>query len=103
MNNPNIKPKRKFIMLVVSTDSIPGKKIIQVIGLVFGHPKNSPDYGLIQNLKATHEVLIVRNIEKNAAECGANAVVGFRCMVGGSGNLTKISGYGTAVIIEDEA
>jgi uncharacterized protein YbjQ (UPF0145 family) len=85
-------------MLVVSTDTIPGRKITQVMGVIFGYSKTP---GFFQSLKSSHEELILKDIKKNAEACGANAIVGFRCMVGGSGNITMISGYGTAVVVED--
>ena len=106
-------------MIVVTTDSIPGKKIIQVIGIVRGASvRGIPECG---DLVAYMKNFVGGEIEEytkmsaeareqafdrmvaQAEELDANAVVGVRletsCMVPAAAEAVV---YGTAVVAVDE-
>jgi len=74
-------------MIVSTTDSIAGKKIIQTLGAIDARCSM-----FVMNEAKSAQ----KNLEKRAEEMGANAVIGYR--------LEKISGVahaiGTAVIME---
>ena len=74
-------------MLVVTTDIIPGMKIVKTIGAVDARCSRF----VLNEVKSAQN-----NLEKNAEKLGANAIVGFK--------IEKVSGvahaYGTAVIAE---
>jgi len=74
-------------MIVVTTDTIPGKKIVKTIGAVDARC----------SMFVRNEVKSAQsNLEKKTKKLGANAIVGFK--------VEKVSGvahaYGTAVIAE---
>ena len=58
-------------MLVVSTDTIPGKKITKVLGAI--EARNNP-LAFTLNMSKNAQ----RYLEKEAEKLGANAIVGFR-------------------------
>jgi uncharacterized protein YbjQ (UPF0145 family) len=74
-------------MIVVTTDTIPGKKIVKVIGVVDARCSMF----VLNEVKSAQD-----NLEKKAEKLGANAIVGFK--------VEKVSGvahaYGTAVTME---
>ena len=74
-------------MIVVTTDAIPGKKIVKVIGAIDARCS----IFVLNEVKSAQS-----NLEKKAEKLGANAVVGFK--------IEKVSGvahaYGTAVVAE---
>ena len=73
-------------MIVSTTDTIPGKKIVKMIGAI----EARCSHFVLNEAKSAQ-----KNLEKKAEKLGANAIVGFR--------IEKISGvahaYGTAVIV----
>ena len=106
-------------MIVVTTDNIPGKKIVKVFGLVRGNTIRSRHVGrdimaVFKNLVGgeitdytkmmaeSREQSLDRMIE-DAESLGANAIVGIKfattSMMQGASELMV---YGTAVQIEDE-
>ena len=74
-------------VIVVTMDSVPGKTIVEVVGLV--------------KWQANHvcEKVIETNLRKKAYELGANAVVGVKVYASGP-SVTTPTYYGTAVIVE---
>jgi uncharacterized protein YbjQ (UPF0145 family) len=106
-------------MIVVTSDSIPGKRIIRTLGLVRGNTIRARHIGkdILAGLKGvvggeiseytkmvaeSREQCLDRLVEE-AEGLGANAVVGLRfttaSMMQGAAELLA---YGTAVLIEDE-
>jgi uncharacterized protein YbjQ (UPF0145 family) len=74
-------------MLLVTTETIPGYTIEQVLGLVLG--------------EGVANAVQVRLTEQ-ATSMGANAVVGVRCGRGGGGgggSIPALVAYGTAVVV----
>ena len=106
-------------MIVVTTDSIPGKRIVKVLGLARGNTIRARHIGkdimagfknivggevtdYVKMMAESREQAIDRLIA-DAESMGANAVVGLRMtttsvMQGAAELLT----YGTAVVVEDE-
>ena len=105
-------------MLVVTTDTIPGKKITKVLGYVSQSTVRSKHLGkdITSALKSlvggeledmtkmqdeSRQIAVGRTVEK-AKELGANAIVGLRLT---SSNImstaSEIIAYGTAVYVED--
>ena len=106
-------------MIVVTTDFIPGKKIVRVVGLVRGNTIRARHVGrdIIASLRnliggevteytkmlaETREQSLDRMVEE-AVKAGANAVISVRFstsyIMQGAAELLA---YGTAVIMEDE-
>jgi len=106
-------------MIVVTTDSIPGKRVVKTLGLVKGNTIRARHVGkdILAGLKAlvggeiaeytkmvaeSREQCVDRLVEE-AEALGANAIVGIRfttaSMMQGAAELLA---YGTAVIIEEE-
>jgi len=106
-------------MIVVTTDSIPGKRVVRTLGLVKGNTIRARHIGkdILAGLKGivggeiseytkmvaeSREQCLDRVIEE-AEALGANAVVGLKfttaSMMQGAAELLA---YGTAVIIEGE-
>lgn len=106
-------------MIVATSDSIPGKRIVKTIGLVRGNTIRARHIGrdLMAGLKGvvggeiseytkmiaeSREQALDRLIEE-AESKGANAVVGLRLTTASMmQNAAELLAYGTAVIIEDE-
>lgn len=105
-------------MLMTTTDTIPGKQIVRVIGLVKGNTIRCRDLG--HDLMAGLKNIVggeITDYTKMMAECreealdrmiaqahanGANAIVGVRittCEV--LAQSAELLAYGTAVVIED--
>ncbi|AZR73049.1 hypothetical protein BBF96_06335 [Anoxybacter fermentans] len=106
-------------MLIVSTESIPGKKIVKTLGLVRGSTIRARHIGSdvlagLRNLvggevKQYTRMLIesreqaINRMVADAKELGANAVVGVRFTTSQvMSGAAEILAYGTAVIVEDE-
>ncbi len=74
-------------MIVTTTDTIPGKKIVNVIGAIDARCSRF----VLNEAKSAQ-----KNLEKEAEKLGATAIIGFR--------IEKISGvahaYGTAAVVE---
>ena len=106
-------------MIVVTTDSIPGRRVVKTLGLVKGNTIRARHVGkdLLAGLKGivggeiteytkmvaeSREQSLDRLVEE-AEELGANAVVGLRfttaSMMQGAAELLA---YGTALIVEEE-
>ncbi|MDE2838884.1 MAG: YbjQ family protein [Chloroflexota bacterium] len=107
-------------MILATSDSVPGKRITEVKGLVQGNTIRARNIGrdIVAGLRnivggevteytrlmsESREQAIVRMVEQ-AESMGANAVVGMRfvtsmVMQGAS----ELLAYGTAVVVEDEA
>ena len=105
-------------MLIVTTDSIVGKNIVEVLGYVHGEVVMSKNIGkdittglrslaggeLVNYTKMQEEAreIAINRMIKQAEEMGANAIVGLR--LGGASIMqgaSEMLAYGTAVIIED--
>jgi uncharacterized protein YbjQ (UPF0145 family) len=104
-------------MLISTMNEVPGYKITQVLGEVFGLTVRSRNIGsqfgaafkslaggelkgMTKNLQLSREDVINRMVEE-AETRGANAVVAMRFDSSDmGGNWTEICAYGTAVVIE---
>ena len=105
-------------MLIVTTDTIVGKNIVEVLGYVNGQTVMSKNIGkditsglrslaggeLVNYTKMQEESrqIAVDRMVKQAEEMGANAIVGLR--FGGASIMqgaSEMLAYGTAVRIED--
>ena len=105
-------------MLIVTTESIPGKQIIEVKGLVKGSTVRSKNIGkdigssfknLVggelnsykEMLTEARQIAIGRMVEDAKAQ-GANAIVGLRLMSSSvMAGAAEMVAYGTAVVIND--
>ena len=99
-------------MLIVTTDSIPGKEIVEVKGLVKGSTVRSKHIGkdISASLKTIvggelngyNEMLIeARQIAYEAQSIGANAIVGVRLMSSAvMAGAAEMVAYGTAVVVK---
>ncbi len=106
-------------MIVVTTDAVPGKRVVRVFGLVRGNTVRCRNIAkditaLMKNITGGE----VREYTKLMAECreqaldrmredavklGANAVVGTRFMTSEiMEHGAEILVYGTAVVVEDD-
>ena len=106
-------------MITVTTDSIPGKKIVKTFGLVRGNTIRARHVGRdimaglrtlvggeimeYTKLMAESREQAIDRMKQEAERLGANAVVGLRfttsVIMGGAAELLS---YGTAVLIEEE-
>ena len=106
-------------MITVTSDSIPGKKIVKTFGLVRGNTIRARHVGRdimagLRNLvggeimeytklMAESREQAIDRMNQEAERLGANAVVGLRfttsVIMGGAAELLS---YGTAVFIEEE-
>jgi len=105
-------------MIIVTTETIPGKKIVQSLGMVKGNTVRARNIGkdilaVIKNmiggeieeytkmLSESREQALDRMVD-NARELGANAVV-TTCFASAEimNGAAELLVYGTAVIIED--
>jgi uncharacterized protein YbjQ (UPF0145 family)/uncharacterized membrane protein len=83
-------------IVAVTTDTIPGKKIVKVLGSV--QARNNPLLG-----PEVAEIDARRNLIKEALKLGANAIIGMKIERQQTKRHITYYMYGTAVIIEDEA
>ncbi|MEE8572482.1 MAG: YbjQ family protein [Gemmatimonadota bacterium] len=106
-------------MIVVTTDSIPGKRVVKTLGLVRGNTIRARHVGkdILAGLKGlvggeiaeytkmvaeSREQCLDRLVEE-AEALGANAVVGIRFTTASMmQSAAELLAYGTAVIIEEE-
>lgn len=104
-------------MIVVTTETIPGKEIVDVIGVVSGGTVQSKNIGkdigaglkglvggemksYTAMMEEAREIALKRLIDK-AADSGANAVVSMRFMTSSIiQGASEVIAYGTAVVIE---
>jgi len=107
-----------MVMIVTTTDTIPGKNITQTRGIVRGSTVRARHVGkdimaALRNivggevneytklLAEAREQAVMRMTEA-AQEAGGNAVVGMRFITAGiMGGAAEIVAYGTAVVVED--
>jgi len=88
-------------MIVTTTETIPGKKIVQVLGTV--HAKESFTGGYLVSPEMAQ-----RKLAKEAEKLGANAIVGLKIEEKQRTKHVSLlrhrhySAYGTAVIVEEE-
>ena len=105
-------------MTIVTTDAIPGKKVVKVLGLVRGNTIRARNIGrdIMAGLKTivggevtdytkmmaeSREQVLDRIIE-DAEQLGANAIVGLRLTTTSvMQGAAEIMAYGTAVVVED--
>ena len=105
-------------MLIVTTDNIPGKKIVKVLGCVADSTVRSKHLGkdicsvfkslaggelkeMTDMQNESRQIAIERIIAK-AEELGANAIVGLRLTSSSiMSGASEMVAYGTAVYIED--
>ena len=108
-----------MMMLVVSTENVPGKKVVKSLGLVRGNTIRARNVGsdimaglknlvggevkqYTQMLNDAREQALNRMV-KEAKGLGANAVIGIRFSTSQvMQGAAEIMAYGTAVIVEDE-
>ena len=104
-------------MIIVTTDSVPGKEIVEVKGLVKGGVVRAKHVGkdIMAGLKTivggeikeysemmeeARQIAISRMV-KDAENQGANAIVAFRLQTSSiMGSASEIIAYGTAVVVE---
>ncbi len=82
-------------MIVSTMETIPGKKIIKVLGVI--NARNNP-LGFSLNMAKNAQ----KYLEKEAEKLGANAIVGFKTERQQRRRRVTYYVYGTAVIVEDE-
>jgi len=82
-------------MIVVTTDTIPGKKVVKVFGEV--HARNNPFAFSLDGAANAKKYL-----EKEAEKLGANAIVGVRTERQAQRRTITYYAYGTAVLMEEE-
>jgi uncharacterized protein YbjQ (UPF0145 family) len=106
-------------MIVVTTDTIPGRRVVRVVGLVKGNTVRSRNLG--RDVTAFMKVLTggeireytklmaeareqaLDRLREEAAKLGANGIVGLRFMTSEIvEHAAELLAYGTAVIVEDE-
>ena len=107
-------------MIITTTNSIEGKKIVEYKGIVFGEVVSGVDF--IRDIGAglrdifggrsggyEEELMLSRTeaieeMKRRAEEMGADAVVGCDLdyeVLGGSGSILMVTSSGTAVKLED--
>jgi len=106
-------------MIVTTTDGVPGKRVVKVLGFVQGSSIRARHVGrdllaVLKNLTGgeitEYTKLMAESREQSldrmreqAAALGANAIVGFRFVTTEiMQNAAELLAYGTAVIVEDE-
>jgi uncharacterized protein YbjQ (UPF0145 family) len=106
-------------MIVVTTDTVPGKRVVRVLGLVRGNTVRSRHLG--KDITAAMKVLTggeireytklmaesreqaLDRLREEAMELGANGIVGVRFMTSEIiEHAAELLAYGTAVVLEDE-
>ncbi|NJE54691.1 YbjQ family protein [Thermococcus sp. 21S9] len=106
-------------MIVVTTEEVPGYRVVEVKGLVRGGVVMATHLGrdIIAGLRnlvggevkeytemmaQAREIALQRMIQQ-AEEMGANAVIGMRFMTSNVGQrMAEVYAFGTAVVIEPE-
>ena len=106
-------------MIISTTESIPGKRIKRVLGLVKGNTVRTRHIG--KDLTAAFKNITggeireytkllgeareqcLDRMREDATQMGANAIVGMRFMTSGvMQSAAELLAFGTAVIVEDE-
>ena len=107
-------------MLVTTTPSIEGKKIIKYIGLVNGEAIIGADFvkdifagirdivggrsGAYEQGLREAKSIALKEMMDQAQRLGANAIIGVDLdyeTIGGNGSMLMVSANGTAIILED--
>ncbi len=105
-------------MILTTTESIEGKQVVEVLGLVMANSVKARHVGkdivaALRNivggeveeytkLLAQSRELAVHRMTERAEDMGANAVVGTRFITAGiTSGAAEILAYGTAVIIQE--
>jgi len=87
-------------MIVVTTDFVPGKKIVKTLGIAKGNTIRARHIGHDKMMAESREQAIDRMVE-DARQMGANAVVNVRFTTSMIMQMaSEILVYGTAVIVE---
>ena len=107
-------------MLIVTTDNIEGKKIVEVKGMVSGGTVRAKSFGSdiissVQNLvggevnsyaellEQTRQISLAKMIE-NAEQSGCNAIVGVKFVSSTvAAGMAEILAYGTGVVVEEDS
>jgi uncharacterized protein YbjQ (UPF0145 family) len=106
-------------MIVVTTNDLPGHRIVRVVGLVRGITVRSRSVigtigGALQSLVGGNVTLFTQLAEtsrqealdlmvEHAGQMGANAVVGMRYDSNDiADGITEMLAYGTAVVVEEQ-
>ncbi len=106
-------------MIVVTTDAIPGKRIVRVLGLVKGNTVRCRHIGKditawmkiiaggevheYTKLMAESREQALDRLREEAVKLGANGVIGLRFITSEIvEHAAELLAYGTAVVVEDE-
>ena len=106
-------------MIMTTTDAIPGKRVIKVLGLVRGNTIRARHLGrdilaVLRNivggeiteytkLMAESREQALDRMRDEAARLGANAIVGLRFTTSFlSAGAAELLAFGTAVVVEDD-
>jgi uncharacterized protein YbjQ (UPF0145 family) len=106
-------------MIMTTTDSIPGKRVVKVLGLVRGNTIRARHLGrdilaVLRNivggeiteytkLMAESREQALDRMRDEAARLGANAIVGLRFTTSFvSAGAAELLAFGTAVVVEDD-
>jgi uncharacterized protein YbjQ (UPF0145 family) len=106
-------------MIITTTPSVEGKKIVKYLGIVSSEAVVGANIfrdlfasirDIVGGRTASYESVLrgakesaLKELQENAAELGANAVVGIDLdyeTVGSNGSMLMVSASGTAVVIE---
>jgi uncharacterized protein YbjQ (UPF0145 family) len=90
-------------MIVVTTNDLPGYRIVQLIGLVKGITVRSRS--VIGNIGGSLQALFGGNLSvyTSLAESGANAIIAMRYEANEiMDGITEVLAYGTAVVVEKQ-
>ena len=114
----NVKPKE--IMLITTTNTVEGKRIVKYIGLVTGETIIGANIfkdlfagirDIVGGRSSSYEQVLregkntaVSEMQQYAASLGANAIIGVDLdyeTVGNGGSMLMVTASGTAVVLED--
>lgn len=86
---------KELDVITVTTDTIPGKRIVKTLGLVEAHTAWNATDDVLAEMDAR------KNLMREARRLGANAIVGLKSERRGKGSNTRYYMHGTAVTAED--
>ena len=96
----DLKLKDERVMLLTTTNTVEGKRVVHYYGVVSGVGGRSSSYEqVLREAKAT----ALKELQDEAAALGANAVIGIDLdyeTVGGNGSMLMVTASGTAVYLE---
>ncbi|HIS52858.1 MAG TPA: putative heavy metal-binding protein [Candidatus Onthomonas avicola] len=106
-------------MIVTTTQTIEGKRIVEYRGIVFGEVVAGVDFvkdftagltnffggrsGSYEDELVRARLTALQELQERAADCGANAVVGVDVdyeVLGANNGMLMVSASGTAVVVE---